>query len=973
MCHRSRLTRACLCLCVGYITAYVMSFGQSVPAPDQLTEFSAHLWAANADSGAASIVNDTTRVRVGNASLRFTTDGGFDTWILTPIGRNASWNLSNSGGMAFWMYTENPNLGFQNNSPWILLFTTPNDYFRIQADYDILNEARDRWYEFRVPFTSSGVWRVTRVGNPSLSQIRWIEIHADTWGAGFVYWIDGLRFDLPPFPPNHQMVIAGNRQVWVSWSPVDHPSFLRYEIYRSTQPFRSVQGMTPIAVITNRLQTEYVDTNLTNGVQYHYAVAVRLQNGALSSEVESIARTPYDETDLQVVSIGRTPRFPRYDPIYTVSAIEEPSGFGPYITSIATGLGHGQDANTPRWPAVGSTVTYIATVRNRGTNPISGMARIRWLVDSIQVLEQQVMLNLAPREQRQFNLSQVWDNLDHEIRFTIEFSDARPQNNTMARTAKSVGFLSYIDWSYIENFREWSRGLTYASTDDAIDWLNRHMQRFNELFAARGVPKRVHYEILQPIRDAEPDPEIDTIYYAVFPFRYRATDGDLRQSGYYHPEDDIDYGLLHEWGHQLGLIDIYRLVVSSERNLVNGRSYSPVECLMNGVSPFLSEHSARAMLHWYETAHGYYGQYLYSLPATMRMQFFGIDNQPLANARVTVYQLCDRPDMGQVITDQVKFQGWTDANGYYVLPNVPIDPQIAPCAFNGDCLRPNPFGYIDVVGTNGLLLLKIERDGFTDYAWLDIIEANLAYWNGATELATFPRQVRLGGEIITCTPLDMTENNANQWTVSTVSGSAQIRNDSIRRRVGAASLRLDTDSGFDVWVSYPGHRLARWDLSQVAGVRFYAYAVNPNLGFQERSPWIILRGSDGYIELRPTYDMLNEARGQWREFYVPLSGDSVWQRTVYGNVSLANIQSIEIHADTWGSGFTLWLDGVQFDPPLRCAGDVNGDGCVDDADLLQVLFVFGTFGSNLPEDLNRDGIVDDADLLIVLFNFGAGC
>ncbi len=54
-------------------------------------------------------------------------------------------------------------------------------------------------------------------------------------------------------------------------------------------------------------------------------------------------------------------------------------------------------------------------------------------------------------------------------------------------------------------------------------------------------------------------------------------------------------------------------------------------------------------------------------------------------------------------------------------------------------------------------------------------------------------------------------------------------------------------------------------------------------------------------------------------------------------------------------------------------GDVNGDGCVDDADLLAVLFAFGQSGSGQAEDVNGDGIVDDADLLIVLFNFGSGC
>ncbi|MCX7926299.1 MAG: DVUA0089 family protein [Fimbriimonadales bacterium] len=50
-------------------------------------------------------------------------------------------------------------------------------------------------------------------------------------------------------------------------------------------------------------------------------------------------------------------------------------------------------------------------------------------------------------------------------------------------------------------------------------------------------------------------------------------------------------------------------------------------------------------------------------------------------------------------------------------------------------------------------------------------------------------------------------------------------------------------------------------------------------------------------------------------------------------------------------------------------GDLNRDNVIDDADLLQVLFNFGSNNPNV--DLNGDGVVDDADLLIVLFNFGA--
>ncbi len=58
---------------------------------------------------------------------------------------------------------------------------------------------------------------------------------------------------------------------------------------------------------------------------------------------------------------------------------------------------------------------------------------------------------------------------------------------------------------------------------------------------------------------------------------------------------------------------------------------------------------------------------------------------------------------------------------------------------------------------------------------------------------------------------------------------------------------------------------------------------------------------------------------------------------------------------------------------VRHYGDTNADGCVDDADLLEVLFEFGQRGETLAGDVDRNGIVDDSDLLAVLFAFGAGC
>jgi hypothetical protein len=116
------------------------------------------------------------------------------------------------------------------------------------------------------------------------------------------------------------------------------------------------------------------------------------------------------------------------------------------------------------------------------------------------------------------------------------------------------------------------------------------------------------------------------------------------------------------------------------------------------------------------------------------------------------------------------------------------------------------------------------------------------------------------------------------------------------------------------------------------------------------------------------------------------NGDGVWRaRLEAGDEPL--IDDSGFYAPVWrirvkprgalSQTFTQVLlpGGDTIDPYLRMnlvLGDVDGNDCIDDADLLAVLFNFGATGNN-PADLNLDGVVDDADLLIVLFNFGRGC
>ena len=129
----------------------------------------------------------------------------------------------------------------------------------------------------------------------------------------------------------------------------------------------------------------------------------------------------------------------------------------------------------------------------------------------------------------------------------------------------------------------------------------------------------------------------------------------------------------------------------------------------------------------------------------------------------------------------------------------------------------------------------------------------------------------------------------------------------------------------------------------------------------------------------PTVQLNGTLRVKGRDGYTPAMGDtfdilvrsgSSWNRT-------GAFHTVEVDADTLpcvAFEVQYLADRVRL-VVTRVLGsaDINGDGCVDDADLLAVLFAFGQTGSNLAEDINCDGVVDNAELLSVLFAFGNGC
>ncbi|MEN6309758.1 MAG: hypothetical protein ABFD91_18585, partial [Anaerohalosphaeraceae bacterium] len=784
------------------------------------------------------------------------------------------------------------------------------------------------------------------------------------------------------YPPGKQRAIAGNASVQLKWIEVLDPAgvFDHYAIYRDMDAFSSVEGMTPIATVDAIDVLTYLDDTAENGTPYYYAVTTVSISGGEVKTINSVGpRTPRDETDLQVVSIAQTPFYPRYCVNYTGFLVTEESGFGPYWAPAATGLCDGQDDTTKHWPEMDETVTYIAKIRNRGTNTIYENIMITWEIDGVVVDQYDSMTFLMPGETTTYDFIIPWDNESHDIQFTISVLDDRPENNSLESNTLAVGFLTYIDESFIEKFREeWSGNWPNTQTDDVIDWLNMHTKRFNQLFAEANCQKRVHYDVLEVLDDLADDPlDPATIHFAIFPFRYHwETDGDPRLSGYYHTDDDIDYGLLHEMGHQLGMIDVYQFDLGGEQNQVNGQGYSAHDDLMRGCSPFIAEFHSLAMNHWLKVPHGYYGQFLYNLPQTIQLRLLDYKGRPLNGATVKIYQICEREGVGKVITNQIKAQGTTDSEGLFTLPNVPIDSSLAPPVPTGDTLHDNPFGYVHVVGTNGVLLFRVEYDGGVDYCWLDITEACVAYWKGQTDTAVFNRQLVLGGPVMRIMPKDLAELTAYDWFAWAEGAAASVEDDADNTMGGAGSVKFITDGGYDTALRYPQTYTGLWDLSDATQLHIWFYAENNN-GFQNESPWIRLKDAEGnyfeytYYEEGNRADFLNQANYQWKQAVIPLDGPFVdfgWNRTTQGLPDMSRIQYIEIHADTWGYGFTLWVDDVRFDWPEYKYRDFQTDNKIDIADLTilagQWLQSDIEFAPALGTDLSQDKKVDMADFAV---------
>lgn len=215
---------------------------------------------------------------------------------------------------------------------------------------------------------------------------------------------------------------------------------------------------------------------------------------------------------------------------------------------------------------------------------------------------------------------------------------------------------------------------------------------------------------------------------------------------------------------------------------------------------------------------------------------------------------------------------------------------------------------------------------------------------------------------------DMTELNASDWFPSADGATATTLNDTAVKTFGAASVRFETTGGFDTWMRYEPTNGVIWNLTDASFFRLNILADNPSaFGFQTE-PVVRFIDTDGdsvefrYFRDDAPYPLWNEAIGEWIAETIPIKSmdqpTTGWRGTNFGSPDWTRMSTVELHADTWDFGFTLWFDRLGFDVPE----DINHDSTLDVTDLDALVSAIAAGTNPSPLDFTGDSIVDLADL-----------
>jgi hypothetical protein len=467
------------------------------------------------------------------------------------------------------------------------------------------------------------------------------------------------------------------------------------------------------------------------------------------------------KSDLDVTYVSLTPRYPAYDVTVTAGI--------PLLVNPATQEPLPPDGTDPirRWPKNGEPITATARVVNHGA-AASSPFQYQWLLDG-KKLSAGSHAGLAPRclaeaetvewrlEGGAFRQALLRTGTFVDLSVTFPFKkkgqrlelrlepvgagteELSAENNSRTERTDALAFCVILRRSAYNRWCELA--LSGGSFEDWIQQqfaaLRLKLEQSTYASAPGGVRQPLRVDLIRVLDDGESADRFDAMHAA------NGWDGYVDYGPGQDPVADagrVDWELVRSLAGQLGLVELQPLRVFPESNHAEeggepaGVGFEPPPVLVSEETLF-PENSVLALNRLTGTRRGYRGAYLYDLPRTCRLRVFDNNGRLVPNAELTVYQAQDG-----VIPKEPIARGKTDANGEWPLPNHAA-PNIRTA--NGFALLDNPFGKVDLNGSNGLLLVRVVAREDTEYQWLPITALNQSFWRGQTAQATFDLRTRI--------------------------------------------------------------------------------------------------------------------------------------------------------------------------------------------------------------------------------------